>query len=95
MPVFSTIGTAMYNKYSNKYSNKDDKFMRDLINKFWPLIYVAYILETIIWFWGLYLYFKCNWAKGVVSSNSDKILGFLGWTCCHPFYLMYHLVRPC
>jgi hypothetical protein len=53
------------------------------------------VVDVVLALFALYLYFKCNYAKGTKSSLSDKVLGFLGACCCHMCYIAYHLAVPC
>ena len=53
------------------------------------------IIDVILVLFALYLYFKCNYAKGAKSNLSDKVLGFLGSCCCSVCYIAYHLAVPC
>ena len=60
-----------------------------------PLVYIGYFMDIALTIAAYYFYFQCNYAKGVVSSTSDKILGFLGACCCNLLYVIYHVVNPC
>ena len=67
----------------------------DVGGSFVPLMYIGYFIDFAITIAAYYFYFKCHYSKGMVSSTSDKILGFLGACCCHLLYVIYHLVVPC
>lgn len=92
--IIYTAVAALHNKYEKKKDKNKLNKMED-INKLTPGSIFLKILETIMWIIGGYFYYNCHYAKGVVSSNSDKMLGLWGWCCCLPCYILYHLVRPC
>ena len=78
-----------------KKNNVDVNRQVKLVNSIMPLIYIGYCVDFILIVTAFYYYFKCNWAKGVKASGSDKILGFLGACCCNLLYVIYHVVVPC
>jgi hypothetical protein len=89
--VLATASLYSYSKQTNQDVNRDVALGNSLV----PLIYVAYIVDIALMVLAYYYYFKCNFAKGVVSSGSDKVLGFLGACCCNLLYVIYHVVVPC
>jgi hypothetical protein len=88
------LATGLLYSHSNQ-TNQDINRDVAIGNSLMPLLYVGYIIDICLMVVAYYYYFKCNFAKGVVSSTSDKVLGFLGACCCHLLYVIYHVVVPC
>ena len=79
----------------SSHTGKDKMTPVNVWGSFVPLMYIGYFIDFAITIAAYYFYFQCNYATGVVSSTSDKILGFLGACCCHLLYVIYHIVVPC
>ena len=88
------LGTLAHHAHSN-YTDQDADRPIIIVNKTTPLTYIIYVIDLCILAAAFYYYFKCNFAEGVISSNTDKVLGFLGACCCHVLYIVYHVVVPC
>jgi hypothetical protein len=89
--VFVTSAAHAHSKMTKQDVNRTVNIM----DKFAPLIYIAYIVDFILIITAYYFYFKCNFGAGKISSTGDKILGFLGACCCNLLYVIYHVVVPC
>ena len=63
------------NNVANKVSNRT------------PMMWLMSIVNWIIFFYAIYLSFKCN--KGF------NFLSFLAACCCSYFYVAYRLAVPC
>tara|TARA_A100001015_G_C14740626_1_gene613523 strand:- start:118 stop:390 length:273 start_codon:yes stop_codon:yes gene_type:complete len=89
------LATGIVNAHK-KVFNEDNEHGKLILGGFTvSLVFIAVVIDVIIYIGSYYFFFKCNFGEGIRKSAGDKFLEFLAACCCHLFYFIYRIAVPC